>query len=201
MLLAISNFQDRNPQIQKIQESNQEDLKNNKLSIHWVPAHKGIVGNELADALAKEATTKTPIENKIKLPISYIKKEAIIERNKKWQQEWTNATQGRLTHEVIQNVSTEFLSENPAINCFLTGHGPFLTYLKKFQKIEKEECVCGEGVGNSQHYLLYCPLTTKWHVRTPTELNKELWVKSLIKNKTIKNKIASLSTWLNERNT
>lgn len=111
-----------------------------------MPAHTGIEGNELADNLAKEATTKVPSPELIKLPISYVKIEVIKERDKKWQQEWTNASQGRLTFEVINKVSTDFISENPVVNTFLTGHGPFLAYLKRFQKIDNEECVCGEGV-------------------------------------------------------
>ena len=47
-------------QIRAIKAANQIAEKGASISLHWVPGHTDIPGNELADTLAKEATALTP---------------------------------------------------------------------------------------------------------------------------------------------
>ena len=70
----------------------------------WVPAHVGIVGNEKADKLAKEATAKEQVELSIKLSKSEGK--SIIWRavNKEWQEEWDKESKGRHLYKMQNNV-------------------------------------------------------------------------------------------------
>lgn len=158
------------------------------------------MGNEEADQLAKASTKKKP-SYPLNPPISYIKKELKTELLRTWQKEWEAATVGRLTFDFLPKINTNFISECAATNEVLTGHGPFLSYLKKFGKAETDQCVCGGGKGDSMHYLLKCPLTQKWHLKPPTAENKKVWLNSLSYNKTVQNKVKQLLVWLNVNQT
>ena len=65
----------------KIQE------RNNKIIVHWVPGHKEIEGNELADKQAKEAASEMC---KPDIPVEPIfdKKEAVTEIKKQMVTKW-----------------------------------------------------------------------------------------------------------------
>jgi ribonuclease HI len=77
-----------------------------KIRFRWIKAHAGNSGNEMADKLAKEASSKTEI------PISYnrVPKIAIkmdLEETSKetWQREWVTTNKGRTTKEYFPNVA------------------------------------------------------------------------------------------------
>ena len=75
-----------------------------EITFMWVPAHVGIVGNEKADKLAKEATAKEQVELSIKLPKSEGK--SIIWRavDKEWQEEWDKESKGRRLYKIQNKV-------------------------------------------------------------------------------------------------
>jgi len=71
----------------------------------WTKAHVGTTGNELADKLAKEASSKTVI------PISYNREtKSVIKRDlednsrETWQKEWETTTKGTTTKEYFPTV-------------------------------------------------------------------------------------------------
>ncbi|GBM26913.1 hypothetical protein AVEN_264760-1 [Araneus ventricosus] len=105
-------------------------------------AHVGYSGNEAADVLAKKATQEgipiyipTP-RNHIK---SLLQKESII----RWQKEWDNGETGRSVHNVLLKVKTTPTPwQRPEIT-FVTGHGPFPTYLKRCNVRSSDSCGCG----------------------------------------------------------
>jgi ribonuclease HI len=67
-----------------------------KIDFHWVKAHTGQHGNELADQLAKEAAASTGYEIYKRIP----KRTVISELNEgsliKWQSEWDKTTKGQI---------------------------------------------------------------------------------------------------------
>ena len=57
-----------------------------EISLCWIKAHVGILGNELADSLAKKATSnKSLTEDYNRIPKSVLTREKEEESVKKWQ--------------------------------------------------------------------------------------------------------------------
>ena len=64
----------------------------------WVKAHAEIQGNELANTLAKEATTNVDIPVCYdKIPKSVVKRELECPSAGKWQSTWNQTTKGNIT--------------------------------------------------------------------------------------------------------
>jgi hypothetical protein len=80
--------------------------QNWNIDFHWVKAHAGHHGNELADELVKEAAASNEDETYKKI----LKSTAIRELNEssliEWQSEWDKTTKGQITKDffpVIQD--------------------------------------------------------------------------------------------------
>jgi ribonuclease HI len=92
------------------------DSRNAHVEFHWIPAHQGIQGNELADKLAKEATgwrqirgrggrseqidtdNMAPTPNFLKHLRSATRTELNRQAQKQWAREWNAETRGRGSH-------------------------------------------------------------------------------------------------------
>ena len=88
-LQSLHNTRNHNHLIEAIREKlGKLDKKEWKIEIGWVKAHIGIQGNEVADKLAKQATTQDRTESLNRLPKSTIKKKLREETLRKWEREW-----------------------------------------------------------------------------------------------------------------
>ncbi|GBL95223.1 hypothetical protein AVEN_253549-1 [Araneus ventricosus] len=136
-------------------------LKSTNIKLGWIKAHVGYSGNEAADVLAKKATQEG-IPTFIPAPRNHIKsllqKESII----RWQKEWDNGETGWSVHNVLSKVKTTRTPwQRPEI-MFVTDHGPFPTYLKRFNIRSSDSCGCG-NLENPLHYATSCLFTTSYH--------------------------------------
>ena len=76
-----------------------------EIKLCWVKAHAGIIGNELADTLAKKATKNESLtEEYNRIPKSVVTRELEEESVRKWQRNWTQTTKGSTTKEYFPNV-------------------------------------------------------------------------------------------------
>ncbi|GBN72705.1 hypothetical protein AVEN_57190-1 [Araneus ventricosus] len=61
LLQALNTFKTSKPEIHAIKKDILEMSKEKSITLHWIPAHTGIQGNETADRFAKTATTRPNI--------------------------------------------------------------------------------------------------------------------------------------------
>jgi ribonuclease HI len=106
------------------------------IKFSWVKAHAGIQGNELADTLAKAASTNQDIPICYnKLPKTVIKLEIEGTSVDKWQTSWNQTTKGNITKEYFASVTERLnmkISTNQNLSTMLTGQGNINDYLHRF---------------------------------------------------------------------
>ncbi|GFX01785.1 RNase H domain-containing protein [Trichonephila clavipes] len=131
-----------------------------KFCFSFVRGHTGIYGNERADWLAKEATKLSDLIP-MSIPKSYHKKifkEKIIS-------EWNNLYQisnnAHLTKAFIPSIQSRLKAKhfhpNFKLIQFLTGHGNFKAYLKRFNLSPTDQCSCSsDTIQNDKHLILAC---------------------------------------------
>ncbi|GBN43615.1 hypothetical protein AVEN_255316-1 [Araneus ventricosus] len=105
--------------------------------------------------------------------------------------EWDNGETGRSAHNVLPKVKTTPTPwQRPEI-MFVTGHGPFPTYLKRFNIRSSDSCGCGH-LGNPLHYATSCLFTTSYHLTKPSADLVPLWWKRVMNNNKSRAKIRKL---------
>ncbi|GBM80200.1 hypothetical protein AVEN_8331-1 [Araneus ventricosus] len=83
---------------------------------------------------------------------------------------------------------------------FVTGHGPFPTYLKRFNIRSSDSCGCGK-LGNPLHYATSCLFTTSYHLTKPSADLEPLWWKKVMNNNNSRAKIKKLIHFIAENET
>lgn len=163
-----------------------------------VRAHQGNTGNELADNLAKEGATMGIVEHELPIPISFVKTALKRDLLSHWQKEWDKGDKGLHTKEYFPKVDPSLrIRLSPPISAFLTGHGPFPTYLFPRNFTNSEDCDCGEK-GTPHHYYFHCTLTAQWHLKLPNKEHQKAWVRSVVRSPLSRTKLYKIYYWLQE---
>lgn len=168
-----------------------------RISLAHVKSHIGIEGNETADRLANRATSNNEPPLELPLPPSYIKKQLKNKIIPKWQEYWDNSYKGEHTYTLIQKVSLKLYNLTPPTTAFLTGHGPFMIYLKKYHLKNTDTCRCGEP-GTPNHAYYECQYTATWHLKrsNPTPDN---WLSNILSRPPLLNKLKQIYCYLQEQ--
>ncbi|GBM98422.1 hypothetical protein AVEN_268767-1 [Araneus ventricosus] len=137
-----------------------EDIK-----LMWVRAHKGEMGNEPADLLAKEASNGYLID----VQFTYSKVQIRNINNKKltenWQCRWMQSKNGKWTRLIYAEINMTRLCANFYYNQIITGHGIFGAFQNRmFGKDCK--CQCGEDE-TIKHVLMECPVWAQQRDKLP----------------------------------
>ncbi|GBN44191.1 hypothetical protein AVEN_37148-1 [Araneus ventricosus] len=136
--------------------------------------------NECADQLAKEAITKGDpffLAN----PLSFLKSEIRPDALSIWQDNWNNGETGRSAHDIVPMVRNKPVGWNREELMSITGHGPFPSYIHRFNLRTHYNCLCG-GKGDTMHYATKCWFTLSWNFQTPTVSLKLQWLKNILTN-------------------
>ena len=141
--------------------------RGNIISVHWVPGHRDIEGNELADMQAKEAANEivgqTP---KTSLSSQWIKKEAIAEIKKnvkeKWQRKFGSSEKVDQIQEVFSKVGSrncfgeKDLHNFAMLNQLLAGHTLLNQQRARIDNSVSEMCPVCSVREDPEHFLFYC---------------------------------------------
>ncbi|KAH9511331.1 hypothetical protein DERF_009800 [Dermatophagoides farinae] len=137
--------------------------KNITTTLHWIKAHNNYKWNEMADELAKGATTLNQTSAIYKnIPISSFKYLCRQESNQKWMMRTATSCTGRWTNRLLPNtdIIKEFdqkIKSTKQITQFLTGHGPTKHYLHRFKIANDDKCPCdGHSSQTMEHVIQYC---------------------------------------------
>ncbi|GBM09930.1 hypothetical protein AVEN_86814-1 [Araneus ventricosus] len=173
-------------------------LSHKHIHLRWLKAHISYSCNECADQLAKEAIAKDdPLF--LPKPLSYLKSEIRSEALSIWQDSWDNGETGRSTHDIVPRVSNKPIGWNREELMFITGHGPFPSYLHCFNLRTHDNCSCGEK-GDPMHYSTKCRFTLSWHFQTPTVPLKLQRLKIILTNSLSRTRLRLLMRFICDEN-
>ncbi|GBM12736.1 hypothetical protein AVEN_228525-1 [Araneus ventricosus] len=82
---------------------------------------------------------------------------------------------------------------------FVTGHGPFPSYLHRFNLRTHDNCSCGEK-GDPMHYATKCRFTLSCHFQTPTVSLKLQWLKNILANNLSRTRLRLLMSFMCDEN-
>ena len=131
------------------------------VALQWIPAHTSIMGNDIADQLAKEGREKDQ-------PPSHLSCREVktLIHNKKKQ-----SSTARLE-------DTAQTSTHSIIFCLRTGHCRLNSHLKRIGVKTSAQCPCGEVDETPEHYLQSCSLHQQARQQiwpTCVSLKTKLW--------------------------
>ncbi|XP_023228668.1 uncharacterized protein LOC111629033 [Centruroides sculpturatus] len=167
----------------------------NSYTISWTRGHKGTVGNERADQLAKEAATDDSLDIMYdKICRRSIKKLLYEDLLSRWQHNW-DCKHNDTTYKFIPNIKKyhnnyKWVIPSFSLTQFLTGHGKFSKYLHRFVNKQNDQCaICGQP-DSVEHYIFTCIAleTERLEIKTIAHrynLNWPCKQEDLIKNKEI----------------
>lgn len=134
----------------------------------WARGHCGIVGNEIVDSIAKEASSLQSITHTQLMPdeVGSVAKKKLIE---KWQKYWEESSTGRGSHLFSINPVVSLSSWHNRIEgsrAFYSSltrmrlnHGCFPSHLKRINVIDSGVCACdGVSEGTLNHIFWSCSL-------------------------------------------
>lgn len=82
--------------------------------------------------------------------------------NEEWQNNWDASEVGRRTYDIIPNIQNRLrlphFKPGRGLVHFLSGHGPYPTYLHRFNLKDDQQCNCGQ-IGTPEHVVFHCPET------------------------------------------
>lgn len=164
-LQTIQNLKCFHPLAVRIRENLKTmSLQNKVVKLFWIKAHAGLVGNERADELAKEAAIKSKKKPEYDLcPISFVKRCVRMETLDEWNRRYVTGETGSITKLFFPNAVTAHrivkkMEASSITTQIMTGHGGFSEYLHRFKCKENPSCICDNITHETiPHILFECP--------------------------------------------
>ena len=182
-LFRLRNLNDNPGQLALLQVLNYSNIIRDKgasIELIWVPGHRNIKGNELADKLAKEGL-KLRYSNSTTTSLAYIGQQIRTTKRLDWSHSlytskgsaYSKTFGWRIRPTILANSRRTISS---AFFQLKLGHGHFNSYLHKLGHSPYNTCLCGPKQ-TPMHLLLDCKIS---NIRTARDkVKKELNTKNL----------------------
>ncbi|XP_063952156.1 uncharacterized protein LOC135153466 [Lytechinus pictus] len=139
------------------------------VTITWIAGHANIMGNELADQLAKDAALEAASSSSLASAITLHKESAKTMRKnteKLWQRRWDRSTKGRWTYQLQPTVARKSAhsslprSTEVKLMRMLTGHTKLNDNMHRIfpHNHPSPNCSCNRDRETIEHVLLHCSL-------------------------------------------
>jgi ribonuclease HI len=158
---SITNTSNHNNLIEEIRKNVLHlQTDNQKIGFAWVKAHVGILGNELADHLARSAVR----DGNLQVCYDRILKSNVLRELEEisvtlWEREWRLTPKGEVTKSFFPTVKERLkvnVSLTSNVTTLLTGHGKLRSYFHRFKVLDNPTCPCGTGQQNVDHIIYEC---------------------------------------------
>jgi hypothetical protein len=134
-------------------------------SIHfgWVKAHIRIVGNEVADKLAKEAAQDADEQNIVydRISTTTVATEIKMKGLIKWQRQRNSTEKGALCRSFFPMIEQRLKMKIPLIPEFtdlVTGHGKTKSCLHTFKLADNPTCPCNKWAQSPEYIIYECKI-------------------------------------------
>jgi hypothetical protein len=136
---------------------------NRSISLSWVKGHSGIVGNEVADTLAKSGVTSNLPASYSRVPLQELYKPIQDKYARIWRNTYLTSSTGEALRQILP--SLQDIQKRKYIVCndyritgALTGHIGIQAYLHRFHLADSNLCpLCEEESEDVTHIIFRCP--------------------------------------------
>jgi len=168
-----------------------------EITFSWIPSHVGIIGNEMADTLAKLATSKSQVD--IDLPREV--KDVYFDIDKHimntWQEEYNKSKTGTHYKTIEPNVtnkikySAKLRRKDVTITRLRLGHCSLNHYLYRIKKHATGLCSHCNVQETIEHFLMNCPhYNIKKQIGTLSNTpNSTLTIQTMLSDTIISNRL------------
>ena len=156
-------------QIRAIQAAELAKSRGASISINWVPGHTKVYGNELADSLAKQATTLAPDTNETSFAVLGCKAkevsirewESVLDQYERTPNQNTTTYRKQFPWQLRSKIHLPPGTRRELASSFFQlklGHGFIRSYLYRLGHTDSDLCRCGRRE-TTAHLLLSCKET------------------------------------------
>jgi len=135
----------------------------NQVQLFWIAGHRGHLGNEIADLLAKQgALGPGTFTDALPPPASSFRLQVRQSVREMWASRWAESPKASTTRAFFPSISSTksiLQLELPfQVVQLLTGHCRLRSYLFKIACAPSPICLCGTNDETTEHFIFYCKL-------------------------------------------